>query len=57
MIDPAFDRVFDSGGVPRFPESGRGEPVALLHSFTGSVERERFADALLDFLARHARGS
>jgi hypothetical protein len=40
LDDAIPGRPFDSAGVTiRIVEAGAGEPVVLLHSFTGSFER------------------
>jgi pimeloyl-ACP methyl ester carboxylesterase len=50
------DRFFDSAGVVlHFVEAGIGDPVVLLHSFCGSVERDFAARGLLAALAARFR--
>ena len=54
--DAILDRHFDSAGVPiRFVEAGAGEPVVLLHSFTGSFERDFVRSGLFAALATRFR--
>jgi pimeloyl-ACP methyl ester carboxylesterase len=49
-------RHFDSAGVAiRFVEAGAGEPVVLLHSFTGSFERDFVRSGLFGALAERFR--
>jgi pimeloyl-ACP methyl ester carboxylesterase len=50
------DRFFDAAGVTlRYVEAGRGEPVVLLHSYTGDVERQFLATGFFEALARTYR--
>ncbi len=52
----AHDRYFDSAGVPiRYVEHGSGEPVVLVHSYTGSFEQDFVGSGLVDALAAHYR--
>ena len=53
---PTGDRCFDSAGVAlRYVEAGEGEPVVLLHSFCGNLERDFVRSGLLGALAQHYR--
>jgi pimeloyl-ACP methyl ester carboxylesterase len=51
------DRFFDAAaGVRlRYLEQGDGEPVVLLHSYTGNVERQWVSSGVLDALSGHYR--
>jgi pimeloyl-ACP methyl ester carboxylesterase len=50
------DRYFDSAGVAlRYVEAGHGEPVVLLHSFCGNLERDFVRSGLFAALAEHYR--
>jgi pimeloyl-ACP methyl ester carboxylesterase len=52
----AGNRYFDSNGVRiRYVEEGSGEPVVLIHGFTGSIERSWIETGVLQDLARDYR--
>ena len=47
---------FDSAGVSiRYLERGEGEPIVLVHSYTGDLESQWRATGVLEHLARHYR--
>ncbi len=55
-VSPLTEHFFDSAGVAlRFVDAGRGEPVVLLHSFTGSFERDFVACGLFAALVPRYR--
>ena len=46
------ERTFDASGVPiRFVEQGAGEPVVLVHCYTGNLDDQWIATGVLDGLA------
>jgi pimeloyl-ACP methyl ester carboxylesterase len=48
----SIDRYFDSAGVPvRYIECGAGEPVVLVHSYSGNLEDQWIRTGVLDALA------
>jgi pimeloyl-ACP methyl ester carboxylesterase len=50
------ERYFDSGGVQiRYVEQGSGEPIILLHGFTGSVEKSWIKPGVFPKLAETYR--
>ena len=64
----SVDRYFDSAGVPiRYIDCGAGEPVVLVHSYSGDLDDQwittgvldalepDFIPAMLTFLEKHAR--
>ncbi len=52
----AEERFFDSNHVKiRYLDEGQGEPVILLHGFTGDVERGWISTGVLPELAKHYR--
>ena len=52
----APSRWFDSAGVPiRYVVLGRGEPVALVHSYTGTFEGQFAESGFADAIARRYR--
>lgn len=56
MATAAQARRFDSAGVPiRYVELGRGEPVVLVHSYTGTFESQFVRSGFADALARRYR--
>jgi pimeloyl-ACP methyl ester carboxylesterase len=51
-LSRSADRYFDSAGVPiRYIERGHGDPVVLVHSYTGDLERQWIETGVLDALA------
>jgi pimeloyl-ACP methyl ester carboxylesterase len=55
-VGATHDSFFDSAGVAlRYVEAGSGEPVVLLHSFCGSIERDFVAPGLFVTLAERFR--
>ena len=52
----AQDLYFDSAGARiRYVDEGRGEPVVLIHGFTGTIERSWINTGVLPDLARNYR--
>ena len=52
----AQDLYFDSAGARiRYVDEGRGEPVVLIHGFTGTIERSWINTGVLPDLAREYR--
>jgi pimeloyl-ACP methyl ester carboxylesterase len=52
----ARDLYFDSAGARiRYVDEGRGEPVVLIHGFTGTIERSWINTGVLPDLAREYR--
>jgi pimeloyl-ACP methyl ester carboxylesterase len=49
----AQDKYFDSNGVQiRYVEQGTGEPIVLVHGFTGNIENNWMAAGVFENLAR-----
>ena len=56
MNETPPDRYFDAAGVAlRYVEAGSGEPVVLLHSFCGNLDRDFVECGLFAALAEHHR--
>jgi pimeloyl-ACP methyl ester carboxylesterase len=55
-VAAAQDRFFDSHGARmRYVDHGAGEPVVLIHGFTGTIERSWINTGVLPALAREHR--